>query len=310
MRSLEYRGEDPAQLFVVVLLLLCAGDLGVLVNPDANPDPPAAADIELADGWKLASATVLAADGNAVSTPQFDDSAWYPVRRMPATVLQVLQDDGVYPNLYYGKNLLTEVPQDLYKQDWWYRTTFAAPAGRQTYRLDFPGINYRAEIWLNGHRVADDRQIVGMYNDHELDVSRWIQPGRPNTLAVKVTPERAIQDVDGVELADSWYDWINWRYLGYQGPGKNPVNGNSFVPDRNAGIWKPVYLKTSGPVSIGAATVNSELPLPDTDSARLTVYSTLHNHSPAPGERCVARDDHPRRQGAHPRRRAGVARGR
>ena len=94
-------------------------------------------------------------------------------------------------------------------------------------------------------------------------------------------PERAIQDVDGVELADSWYDWINWRYLGYQGPDKNPANGNSFVPDRNAGIWKPVYLRTSGAVSIGAATVNSELPLPDTDSARLTVYATLHNHSPA-----------------------------
>lgn len=268
------------KIFVVVLLLLCAGDLRVLVNPHVNPDPPVAANLELADGWKLASATGLAADGRALSTPQFDDAAWYPVRRMPATVLQVLQDDGVYPNLYYGKNLLTEVPQDLYKQDWWYRTTFAAPADRQTYRLDFPGINYRAEIWLNGHRVADDRQIVGMYNDHELDVSRWIQPGRPNTLAVRVTPERAIQDVDGVELADSWYDWINWRYLGYQGPGKNPANGNSFVPDRNAGIWKPVYLKTSGAVSIGAATVNSELPLPDTDSARLTVYSTLRNHSP------------------------------
>ena len=69
-----------------------------------------------------------------------------------------------------------------------------------------------------------------------------------NTLAVKVTPERALQDIDGVELADSWYDWINWNYLGYQGPGKNPANGNSFVPDRNAGIWKPVYLKVSGAV--------------------------------------------------------------
>ena len=142
------------------------------------------------------------------------------------------------------------------------------PAGQQTYLLDFPGINYRADIWLNGHRIADNRQIVGMYTDHRLDVTPWIQPGKPNILAVKVTPERAIQDVDGVELADSWYDWINWRYLGYQGPKKNPANGNSFVPDRNAGIWKPVYLKTSGAVAIGAATVNTELPLPDTDSAR------------------------------------------
>nr|WP_201274521.1 sugar-binding domain-containing protein [Mycolicibacterium sp. CH28] len=245
-----------------------------------DPAPHPAQDIELSSGWKLSSARGLPADGAAISAAGYDDTTWHPVRRMPATVLQTLEDDGVYPNLYYGKNLLTEVPQDLYKQDWWYRTTFSAPSAYQTYVLDFPGINYRAEVWLNGHRVADNRQIVGMYNDHELDVTRWLAPGKPNTLAVKVTPERAIQDVNGVELADSWYDWINWRYLGYQGPDKNPANGNSFVPDRNAGIWKPVYLKTSGPVSIGAATVNTELPLPDTDSARLTVYTTLHNYSP------------------------------
>ena len=263
-------------IVVIVLLLVCAGDLRVL---QASP-PQAAQDVELSSGWKLESAGKLGADGTTVSTAGYDDSAWHPVRRMPATVLQTLQDDGVYPNLYYGKNLLTEVPQDLYKQDWWYRTTFTAPAGQQTYLLDFPGINYRADIWLNGHRVADNRQIVGMYNDHQLDVTPWIQPGKPNVLAVKVTPERAIQDVDGVELADSWYDWINWRYLGYQGPNKNPANGNSFVPDRNAGIWKPVYLKTSGAVGIGAATVNTELPLPDTDSARLTVYAGVRNYSP------------------------------
>ncbi|MGY4709400.1 glycosyl hydrolase 2 galactose-binding domain-containing protein [Mycolicibacterium sp. CBM1] len=262
-------------IVVIVLLLVCAGDLRVFGGPPPHP----AQDIELSAGWKLTSARDLPADGTAIASTGYDDSGWHPVRRMPATVLETLQEDGVYPNLYYGKNLLEDVPQDLYQQDWWYRTSFTAPADYQTYVLDFPGINYRAEIWLNGHRIADNRQIVGMYNEHELDVTRWVQPGRPNVLAVKVTPERAIQDVNGVELADSWYDWINWRYLGYQGPDKNPANGNSFVPDRNAGIWKPVYLKTSGPVAIGAATVNTDLPLPDTDSARLTVYAPLRNYS-------------------------------
>ena len=116
----------------------------------------------------------------------------------------------------------------------------------RTYQLNFPGINYRAEIWLNGHLVADTTQIVGMYVDHDLDVDPLDPARRTNTLAVKVTPERALQDVDGVELADSWFDWINWNYLGYQGPDKNPANGNSFVADRNAGIWKPVYLQMSG----------------------------------------------------------------
>src|SRR6478672_5733536 len=172
-----------------------------------------------------------------------------------------------------------DFPEDLYKQDWWYRTTFTAPAGHTTYMLEFPGINYRAEIWLNGHLIAGNTQIVGMHTAHELDVSRWVNQGASNALAVKVAPERALQDIDGVELADSWYDWINWNYLGYQGPGKNPANGNSFVADRNAGIFKPVYLKTSGSVVLGPATVNSELPLPRTDSARLTIYTSLRNAS-------------------------------
>lgn len=260
-------------LSVSLLLLLCAADF-----PDfAKPGPPPG-QIELAQGWSLISARNVPADGAVLSRPDYKAAGWHPIPRMPATVLQTLQEDGTYPDLYYGTNLAA-VPQDLYKQDWWYRTSFTAPSGHSTYVLDFPGINYRAEIWLNGHLIAGDNQIVGMHNDHEVDIARWVNQGASNTLAVKVTPERALQDIDGVELADSWYDWINWNYLGYQGPDKNPANGNSFVPDRNAGIWKPVYLKVSGAVEIGAATVNSELPLPRTNSARLTIYSSLRNTS-------------------------------
>ncbi len=266
------------KIFAVVLLVLCVADLRTVVS-----DPPVAGeDVELADGWTLKSASGLPDKGETISAAGYDDSAWVAVRRMPGTVLEILQDAGVYPNLYYGMNLLTKVPQDLYKQDWWYRTTFTAPAGQQTYQLDFPGINYRADIWLNGHRIADSRQIVGMYVDHQLDVTTWINPGGQNTLAVKVTPERAIQDVNGVELADSWWDWINARFLGYRDPSGTATGGPSFVADRNAGIWKPVRLKAFGPVGIGPATVNTELPLPNTDSARLTVYAGVHNHADAP----------------------------
>jgi exo-1,4-beta-D-glucosaminidase len=259
----------------LLLLLISAGDLPRFVHP---PEPPVGV-TELASGWQLASARDVTAPGSTVSSAGYQGKGWHEVRRMPSTVLQTLEDDGTYPNLYYGTNLLTEVPQDLYEQDWWYRTTFTAPAGHANYQLNFPGINYRAEIWLNGHRVADATQVVGMYADHELDVTPWIRPGQANTLAVKVTPERAMQDVDGVELADSWFDWINWKYLGYQGQKKNPANGNSFVADRNAGIWKPVYLRTSGAVAIGDSAVDTELPLPSTDTARLTIRTGLRNYS-------------------------------
>lgn len=263
------------KIFIALSLLLCAG-----AYPAAfvRSDPPET--LELAENWRLSPVGGAAADGAALTSTGYDDSDWYKIRRMPATVLQTLRENGLYPDLYVGKNLRDEVPQDLYKQDWWYRTAFTAPSDRTTYLLEFPGINYRGEIWLNGHLVADSGQIVGMYAAHELNVTQWIRPGQSNTLAVKVTPERALQDVDGVELADSWNDWINWNYLGRPAPNNDPhLRGTSFVSDRNAGIWKPVYLRAVGDVGLGPALVNTELPLPRTDSARLTIRASVHNYS-------------------------------
>ena len=237
---------------------------------------------ELSENWKLAAAKDVQADGATVSQPNYDEASWHPIHKMPATVLEILQEDGVYTDLYVGKNLLEKVPQDLYKQDWWYRTSFVAPTGFSTYTLEFPGINYRAELWLNGQKIADSTQVAGMYAAHEFDVSQWITPGQPNVLAVKVTPEQLIQDVDGVELADSWFDWINWKYLGYKGTyTKEHQFASSFVPDRNAGIWKPVYLRATGEVAIAHPTVNTELSLPQA-SARLTVYADVHNAATHP----------------------------
>ncbi len=263
-----------------MLRMICAvaSLLGLFVSPVAG-----AVDgldkLELANNWKLSAAKDAGAEGATISNSGYHDQAWYPIHRMPATVLEILQEDGVYPNLYVGKNLLEKVPQDLYKQDWWYRTVFTAPAGFSVYALEFPGINYRAEIWINGQKVADNKQVVGMYAARLLNVTQWINPGASNVLAVKVTPEQLVQDVDGVELADSWFDWINWKYLGYKGKyTKEHQFAASFVPDRNAGIWKPVYLKVTGEVALENPTVNSELSLPQS-IARLTVYATLHNYA-------------------------------
>ena len=238
--------------------------------------------VQLKANWNLASAKQAGSSGERISRPGYSTKGWYPVRQVPATVLEILQEDGVYPNLYYGKNLLTAVPRDLYKQDWWYRTTFNAPARGKTYWLEFPGINYRAEIWLNGKRIADNQQIVGMYVATELNVTDAILPGRRNTLAVKVTPERAIQDINGVELADSWFDWLNGKYLGSGlPPGRNGIP-TSFVSDRNAGIWKPVYLRVTGSVRISHPVGHDSAAASKDESANLTVFGVLENGSAQP----------------------------
>src|ERR1700736_6027245 len=170
-----------------VKLVLC---LTVILLPRAFASRQSSNLTELENGWRIASVNNISGDEALISQGSYDDSRWYPVKRMPATVLQVLEDNGVYKNLYYGMNLTT--PGDLWKQDWWYRTTFSASAGQDVYSLIFKGINYRADIWLNGHKIADSSQVVGMYGTFEFDVTKLIRGGAPNVLAVKVTPERGL----------------------------------------------------------------------------------------------------------------------
>ena len=98
-----------ATLLVVSLVLACVGAAPTFARPQQPPDR-----IELSDGWQLASARRVTADGATVSRADYTPgTGWHTVRRMPSTVLEALQDDGTFPDLYYGKNLLDEVPQDL-----------------------------------------------------------------------------------------------------------------------------------------------------------------------------------------------------
>jgi exo-1,4-beta-D-glucosaminidase len=256
-------------------------------NPSkSQPDNLSSPWIELADGWRLTSADTVSVDGDQVSSPDFDVSQWHVVRHMPATVLQALEDDGVYKNLYFGMNLAS--PGDLWKKDWWYRTTFTVPEGHEVYSLIFKGINYRAEKWLNSKKVAENNQVVGMYNSFEFDVSKLVHRGESNVLAVRVTPEQPIphlfvspsSDQGTVELGDTWLDWLNWKYIGVHDP-KTGI-GFSFPPDRNAGIWKRVYLGMSGPVTVRNSYVATDMPLPAANPASLTVYCDVTNHAAKP----------------------------
>src|SRR5438105_15897600 len=119
-----------------------------------------------------------------------------------------------------------------------------------------------------------------MYDSFEFNVTEFIVPRGQNVLAVKVTPEQSLQGENGVELTDSWLDWINWKYLGYHDAERHV--DISFVPDRNAGIWKRVFLSSTGAVTIRNPYVAMDLPLPATNPALLTVYCDLRNNTPKP----------------------------
>jgi exo-1,4-beta-D-glucosaminidase len=230
----------------------------------------------IAEGWRLqSSAELKKPDGAALSTPGVKTDDWYPVT-IPTTVLAALVENEVYPDPYFGENLKTipgyqpgrwmrmEESSPFYPS-WWYRTEFTVPAespGKQI-RLHLDGINYRANVWLNGVKVAGDDTVKGMFQRFELDVTEVIKPGEPNALAIEVfapgkLPEGAYRTKQ-VEATTGWDD-------------HNPQ-----PPDLNMGIWRDVHLTACGPIMLRHPFVQSDLSLPELDRAELTVEVQVTN---------------------------------
>src|SRR5579871_4485653 len=165
-------------------------------------------EIVLRDGWQVQSSAKITGDGAQISTAGFDTKGWYGTT-VPKTVFAVLVDNGVYKDPYFGMNLRS-VPgveyaigtefsnQDMpanspYAVPWWYRDEFEVPkhfAGK-TIWIGFNGINYRAEIWINGKKVAGSDEAVGAFRRFRFDVTAFVQPGKKNVIAVGVSAPKA-----------------------------------------------------------------------------------------------------------------------
>jgi len=144
-------------------------------------------DIPIADGWFIRSSAEVRDGGAVISSPGLDLAGWCPAS-VPSTVLAALLKNGEYPDLFVGKNL-EGIPGERFAVSWWYRTEFNLQADKRLVgtRLGFDGINYRANIWLNGRQIASRDQIFGSFRTFEVEVTEATKPG-PNVLAIEVFP--------------------------------------------------------------------------------------------------------------------------
>jgi hypothetical protein len=228
-------------------------------------------------GWELAEAPRLKAGGAALAQPGVDTHDWYDAT-VPGTVLTTLVDQGVYPDPYFGLNNLA-IPESLNKQDYWYRTEFTVPAafsGRELW-LQFGGINYYAEIWLNGEYLG---HITGAFIRGEFNVTRFAKPSALNVLAVMVAPppDPGIPSEQSVKFGPG----DNGGALCLDGPTFVCTEGWDWIPairDRCTGLWQDVVLRATGPVTIADPQVVTKLPLPDTTRAEVSVQTELRNAS-------------------------------
>jgi exo-1,4-beta-D-glucosaminidase len=240
-------------LYVVILLLL------VSAAPACRPKPAerTSYDLPLADGWFIRSSAEVQGDGAAVSGLGLDMAGWVKAS-VPTTVLAALRANGEYADIFTGKNM-EAVPADRFLSSWWFRKEFDLPADRglACARIGFDGINYRADIWLNGRRIASKDEVYGSFRTFDLDISKDAKPGR-NVLAVEIFPP---------QTGDFTIGFVDW---------------NPKPPDQNMGLWRPVTLRLSGPVSIEQPFVTSKVDLETLAEADLTISADAWNHMDQP----------------------------
>ncbi|HEY2509903.1 MAG TPA: hypothetical protein VGI39_03575 [Polyangiaceae bacterium] len=247
-----------------------SSEAGSILPIDASV-PPDPSRVPLSDGWSLQSSAVATDTGEVISTAAYATTGWYPTS-IPSTVLAALVANGVYKDILTGMNLrsvpgttypigkdflssnddIPMPPSSPFAPAWWFRTQFQAPGSAAT-TLHFDGLNYRADIFLNGHKIAASADVNGTYRRYDFDVTSYLAPGT-NTLAVAVTAPQP------KELGLDFVDW-------------NPAPA-----DKLMGILREVYLVKHGGVEIRDPYVSSHL---TGTRAALTVGAELHNATSA-----------------------------
>ena len=231
--------------------------------------------ISLHEGWALQSSCKAGAGGEVISNPNYHPEGWHSAI-VPSTVLAALAADKTYPDPYFNMNLRSipgttypigenfanlPMPKDSpFACSWWYRTEFRLPVESKSriQWLHFSGINYRANIWLNGKRIAAAADVAGAYRIYEFDFTGHALYGQENVLAVETfAPTEK-------DLGINWVDW-------------NPA-----PPDKDMGLWGEVYLTETGPVALRHPQVVTHFPSQSLDCADLTIEAQVHNATQRP----------------------------
>ncbi|WP_443945361.1 glycoside hydrolase family 2 protein [Pedobacter sp. AW1-32] len=201
---------------------------------------------ELNSGWVCQNIKEVNASGNQISTAGFTTQNWMPAT-VPGTVLGTMLDNKLVPDPFYGMN--NEKIPDVYKTGndhytYWFVKDFQekATANEQVW-LQFRGINYKAEIFLNGKKVNPTTH-EGMHLRAQYNITNLLAANGKNRLAVVVYPPDVVGNPNGGQGGDgtiarglttqytAGWDWIQ------------PTR------DRNTGIWDKVTIEKTKSIDL------------------------------------------------------------
>lgn len=252
------------------------GTGGLTPQPQASPAPTEARCDLTGGGWMVQRASLVEADGKALSRSGYHSNGWIPAT-VPGTVLTSFINIGAIPDGNYGDDQL-HISDSYFLADFWYRNEFEVPssyAGKEIF-LNFDGINWKANIFVNGTRVG---RIEGAFMSGKFDITPLVKTGEKNALAVQIIRNDTYGAVKekNRESTDQ-----NGGILGADNPTFHASIGWDWIPTvrgRNIGIWNDVYLTANGGgVTLEEPYVTTDLPLPSTDYAIIGSQVKVVNH--------------------------------
>ena len=250
------------------------GKGGLVARPVASP-AVSKGEMNLSGGdWRLQRASEVNASGEEISTSEFKPENWI-VATVPGTVLSSYKNIGAIADPNYADNQL-QVSESFFWSNFWYRDEFEVPEGFKQDRLflNFDGINWKANVYLNGKKLG---RIEGAFMRGKFDVTDVVAPGK-NVVAVEIIRNNHI---GAIKEKNKQSTDFNGGILGADNPTFHATIGWDWIPTvrgRNIGIWNDVFLTSTGKVTVADPLVTSVLPLPDTTSATLTAEVIVKNH--------------------------------
>lgn len=279
----QYMGLDQPQ-DPTTLPASRAADTAPFSQPNANRHPTAPLTIIesgrwTVGAWRFVPQPAIQASGEEISRPGFDDSSWQ-VATVPGTVLTSYLDNGAFKDPSFGLNNLL-IPEELSRQDYWYRAEFTLPSGngRALKALTLNGVNYAAEVWVNGQQLGT---IKGAFIRGRFTLETALKPGDRVAVAVRVSPPPHPGVAQEESLAAG--PGQNGGAMAIDGPTFAASEGWDWIPtvrDRETGIWQDVVLEETGPARLGDPNIRTILPKPDNSVAEVTIAVPVINQGAA-----------------------------
>lgn len=225
-------------------------------------------------GWQLQRASEVQAGGVEIASPAYKAEGWVTAT-VPGTVLTSYKNVGALADPNYADNQLM-ISESFFNSNFWYRNEFqVAPSfKRDRVFLNFDGINWKANVYLNGKQVG---RLEGAFIRGKFDVTDCVKEGT-NVLAVEIIKNAHI---GAIKEKNKQSTDFNGGILGADNPTFHATIGWDWIPTmrgRNIGIWNDVFLTTTGKVTVQDPYVQTQFALPDTTQARLTAEVVVKNH--------------------------------